>query len=189
VEYEVEVKFRVADLPVVEARLAELGTRFEQSIAQVDRYFGHPARDFARTDEALRIRQVGTTCFITYKGPKVDASTKTRREIELPLGEGEGLARKWTDLLLALGFAEVAEVRKRRRPGHLVWQGTGFEVALDEVERVGTFVELETISDEDRVDGARLLVLTLAHKLGLVGSERRSYLELLLDNERASGGR
>ena len=44
-----------------------------------------PCRDFAQTDEALRIRTVGDTSFVTYKGPKLDATTKTRRELELPL--------------------------------------------------------------------------------------------------------
>ena len=78
-QYEVELKFPVADLGAIEARLVELGTRFDEAVTQVDRYFAHPARDFARTDEALRIRQVGNACYVTYKGPKVDAATKTRR--------------------------------------------------------------------------------------------------------------
>jgi adenylate cyclase class 2 len=179
-QYEVELKFPVADLGAIEARLVELGTRFDEAVTQVDRYFAHPARDFARTDEALRIRQVGNACYVTYKGPKVDAATKTRREIELPLGTGPETVLKWTVLLQALGFTAAAEVRKRRRPGHLVWRETDVEIALDEVDRVGTFVELETASDDDRVDSARALVLGLAKQLGLSGSERRSYLELLL---------
>ena len=69
--YEVELKFRVADLPAVEGRLAALGARFAAPVEQVDRYFAHPARDFAQTDEALRLRRVGDEIAITWKGPRL----------------------------------------------------------------------------------------------------------------------
>jgi len=83
--YEVELKFPVADLPALERRLAELAGRFYAPVDQVDRYFNHPCRDFAQTDEALRLRHHGDGVAITWKGPRIDAATKTRREIELPL--------------------------------------------------------------------------------------------------------
>src|SRR3954463_14585181 len=83
--WEVEQKFRLADVQAAEAKLAQLGAQFDDSIEQVDRYFNHPACDFSQTDEALRLRQVGAENFITYKGPRVDATTKTRQELELPL--------------------------------------------------------------------------------------------------------
>ena len=115
--YEVEQKFPVHDLAAIEAQLVALGARLGAGIEQLDRYFAHPCRDFARTDEALRIRQVGPRCFVTYKGPKIDPTTKTRREIELPLSDApEGVAQ-WTALLEALGFQPVAEVRKSPATG------------------------------------------------------------------------
>ncbi len=83
--YEVEMKFPAADLAELESRLAGLGATIAAPQSEVDVYFAHPARDFAKTDEALRIRRKGSLNFITYKGPKIDAATKTRREIELPL--------------------------------------------------------------------------------------------------------
>lgn len=92
--YEVEQKFWVDDLRAVERELAQLGVRLGEVIEQVDCYFAHPARDFAETDEALRIRRSGSDCFLTYKGPKIDATTKTRQEIEIPLPQGEGAARQ-----------------------------------------------------------------------------------------------
>jgi len=77
-QFEVEQKFPVADLADVENRLAALGATFVDEVVQVDRYFAHPSRDFAKTDEAIRIRQVGDANFITYNGPKIDTTTKTR---------------------------------------------------------------------------------------------------------------
>lgn len=179
-QYEVEQKFPISDLAAVEVRLRDLGARFGEPVRQVDRYFAHPARNFAATDEALRIRRVGNENFITYKGPKLDAATKTRREIELPLPGGEEHLAQFTELLTALGFSVVAEVRKQRRSAKMFWRERAVEAVLDEVEELGTFVELEILADASQLDAARGTLASLATQLGLAKSERRSYLELLL---------
>jgi len=103
-KYEVEQKFPVADLADVQARLTDLGAAISSPHEEWDLYFVHPVRDFAQTDEALRIRRKKDFYAITYKGPKIDQTTKTRREIELPLGDSEQAARQWVELLIALGF-------------------------------------------------------------------------------------
>src|SRR6188472_3846060 len=131
---EVEQKFRVADLTAFAARLAERGVTFGEPQLQVDSYFNHPSRDFSQTDEALRIRQVGASNYVTYKGPKLDATTKTRREIELPISPGEPAAAQFGELLVALGFRPVAAVRKLRRKATLSHAGRQIEVVLDDVE-------------------------------------------------------
>ena len=87
-QLEIEQKYPVDDLQQVRKTLEALGATIESPICQVDLYFRHPVRNFVQTDEALRLRQVGEENFITYKGPKIDAETKTRREIELPLEPG-----------------------------------------------------------------------------------------------------
>ena len=76
---EVEQKFRVADLDAVATLLQEMGVVAQPPVEETDLYFQHPARDFAASDEALRIRQKAGVCFLTYKGPKLDPLTKTRR--------------------------------------------------------------------------------------------------------------
>ena len=83
--YEVEMKFPVSDMVSLEARLTGMGAAISAPISETDTYFAHPARDFAQTDEGLALRRQDTSHFITYKGPKLDAATKTRREIEIPL--------------------------------------------------------------------------------------------------------
>ena len=178
--FEVEQKFRVGDFGEIEERLEKLGATIKGPIVQVDSYFAHPARDFAETDEAFRIRQVGELNYVTYKGPKIDATTKTRREIELPLVSGETHADEFRQLLAALSFAPVAAVRKTRRNATLPWKGWKFEVALDEVAGLGKFVELEVAAGESELEDARAALLTLADELSLIRVERTSYLELLL---------
>lgn len=180
---EVEQKFRVGDLAAVRQRLQELGAQLAEPVEQVDTYFAHPARDFAQTDEALRLRQVGEATWITYKGPKLDSQTKTRRELELPLVAGRKEFAQYAELLAALGFRPVASVRKRREAARLAWDGQEVEVALDRVAQVGEFVELEisaSLGDSASLDGAKAGIASLAKQLGLSQPERRSYLELLL---------
>ena len=178
--YEVEQKFRVEDLAAIEARLTSLGAACDAPVSQVDRYFSHPQRDFAQTDEAFRIRVSGGQAHVTYKGPRVDATTKTRRELELPIGGSEGAAA-WTELLTALGFGLVADVAKSRRVCRVDCEGESVEVALDTVDEVGTFVELEVVAAEDRLNESRMRLAHLADRLGLSDSVRKSYLELLLE--------
>jgi adenylate cyclase class 2 len=179
--YEVEQKFPVADLSAVAERIMALGAKLSPPQEEVDLYFAHPSVDFAKTDEALRLRRKGARNFITYKGPKLDATTKTRREIELGLEPGRAAMDSWAALLAALGFTPVAEVRKTRRKAHVPWQGREVEASLDTVERLGTFVELELIAaDAAAIEPAKACLASLAEFLGLSATERRSYLELLL---------
>jgi adenylate cyclase, class 2 len=177
-KFEVEQKHRVDDPDALLQKLAERGAALGPEIEQCDTYFAHPCRDFAQTDEALRIRVVAGECCVTYKGPKLDAATKTRREIELPLAAGE---QDWTELLMALGFQPVTMVRKSRRPFELEHHGAIVHGAWDVVNGVGTFVELELTADQVSLDSARAIVKSLSDELQLGPSERRSYLEMLLD--------
>jgi adenylate cyclase, class 2 len=177
--YEVEMKFPVTDLAALESRLVELGATIAAPQLEADVYFSHPARDFAKTDEALRIRRKGSSTSVTYKGPKIDATTKTRREIDVTLPSGEHAAQQWTGLIESLGFTPIGEVRKSRRKANIDWQDRTVEISLDELAGLGVYVELEVIAEPDDVDAVRSNILSLAEALGLKGSERRSYLELL----------
>ena len=179
-QYEVEQKYRVSDLGVIRSTLHAKGAEFREPKRQVDRYFAHPARDFGVTDEAFRLRRDGAENRITYKGPKLDGKTKTRREIEIPLLAGDDYLDQFTRLLDSLGFRVVAEVTKQRTPGSVSWQGRTVELALDEVEGVGEFLELELISTEAELAVSRSTVSALSADLGLVDSIRTSYLEMLL---------
>jgi len=178
--YEVELKFRVPDLPAFARQLADLHVSISSAQEEIDLYLAHPCRDFAQTDEALRLRRQGDANFITYKGPKLDATTKTRREIELPLGQGGASRESWQALLEAIGFRPVAEVHKSRRKAKVPWQGRTVETSLDEVHGAGTFVEFELVVDEAEMEAAKACIISLAASFGLAHGERRSYLELVL---------
>jgi adenylate cyclase class 2 len=82
---EIEVKAPLSDLAKVEKRVSQLGGRDFGYSVQVDEYYAHPSRDFAITDEALRLRTENDLTVITYKGPKLDKETKTREEFEVSI--------------------------------------------------------------------------------------------------------
>jgi adenylate cyclase, class 2 len=177
---EVEVKYPVENWQEIDRQLRAWGAHAEAPREEADQYFNAPDRDFAQTDEALRLRRIGFGNVVTYKGPKTDAQTKTRAEIEVPLAPGEGVADEFGRLLMRLGYRPVAVVRKRRIVFHLRRDPFDLEACLDEVEGVGKFVELEILAPPEEMDAARDLLLKTAKDLGLRRSERRSYLEMLL---------
>jgi adenylate cyclase class 2 len=171
---EVEAKVHLPEPERVIGSLIELGGREIYFTIQRDTYYRHPSRDFARTDEALRIREEEGRSFITYKGPKLDTQIKSREELEVPLVDPRDLG----GLLLRLGFEPVAVVEKRRR-GYLL--GT-LEVTVDEVKGLGIFLEVEARECEDLEEG-KARVLGLLDTLGLDEMETKSYLELLLERD------
>jgi adenylate cyclase, class 2 len=177
---EVEVKFPVEDFRPLQERLQEWQAQAASPRHDADHYFNAPDRDFARTDEALRLRRIGKSNFLTYKGPKRDAETKTRTEIEVAVAAGDAAAADFARLLECLGYRPVAVVRKHRRLYHLERDGFFLEITLDEVEDVGRYAELEIQAPEEQLASARQVLLEAAAELGLTNSERRSYLELLL---------
>lgn len=180
---EVEVKYRAADPAAVVAKLLALGAAKVEDRADADHYFNAPDRDFKQTDEAFRLRRIGAKNRLTYKGPKRDTATKARTEIEVTLADGDATAGDTEKMLVSLGYRPVAVVCKRRTVYHLARGGFELEACVDDVDRVGSFVELEIVADESRFEDAKPAVLALAAELGLTDQERRSYLEMLLSTQ------
>jgi adenylate cyclase class 2 len=178
---EVEVKYRQPDWTGVQRQLAAWGATQHDSRIEVDHYFNAPDRDFARTDEALRLRSIGPLNRFTYKGPRIDAATKTRKEVEVPLGEGPEAAALAVQFLLGLGYRSVAVISKTRQIYSLHREGFAAEVCLDDAGEVGRFVEVEIPSSEEQFPAARAALLALAQELGLNEVEPRSYLRLHLE--------
>jgi adenylate cyclase class 2 len=177
---EIEQKFARADFAAIEHRLAEWGARPGEEHTEADHYFNAPDRDFARTDEAFRLRRVGAANFLTYKGPKRKDVVKIRTELEIPLRDGDEAAEQFMQLLVHLGYRPVAVVRKHRRMRHLEREEFALTVCLDEVEHLGRFAEVEILAPEERVDKARTVLADTAAALGLSELERGSYLGMLL---------
>jgi adenylate cyclase class 2 len=193
--YEVELKVR-ADHAVVRDRLTELGAAHVERVEQADTYYDAPHRDFAETDEALRVRretvvpageqttadaaagsEAPTEARVTYKGPLVDDTSKTRQEFETGVADGETMG----DVLAGLGFEPAAVVEKTRDRYRL----DDYVVTLDAVAGVGEFVEVEREVPEKEVAAAREGAFELLDRLGLDADDtiRTSYLGMVLADE------
>lgn len=192
--FEVEIKVRSEHDQVREA-LADLGVELGPERGQSDTYFNAPHRNFAETDEALRVRhateidgKVGpdiaaavakataeVRATVTYKGPRVGGTTKTREEVETEVCEGQAIA----SILEAVGFESVATVSKIRETGQL----DEYTVALDRVAGLGEFVEVERTVTEEDIETARAGARRRLRDIGLDPDEgiETSYLELLLE--------
>lgn len=168
--YEIEIKAYCNDLSLIENELELENALFIGEYKQHDIYFNHPSRDFKQTDEAFRIRSVGGNQYVTYKGPKVSKTAKTRVEIETVVGDFES----FRSILASLGFQEGGEVVKTRKEYKL----NQITVCLDNVYGAGSFVEFE-IMGSDIAKGEQSL-FEMAEHLGLRRFERKSYLELVL---------
>lgn len=174
---EVEVKVR-AEHARIRSFLEASGAEKVKVEEQSDIYFAAPHRDFAKTDEALRIRTLNEKSILTYKGPKLDAVSKTRKEFETFVDEENA-----TLILHALGFSEAGTVRKVRE----VYRVGEITVCLDSVEGLGEFLEVEiVVGVESELEASRTRLFEFLAKLGLGESDsiRTSYLELVLEKQK-----
>jgi adenylate cyclase class 2 len=84
----------------------------------------------------------------------------------------------------ALWATNVSSPTKARQKFHITHDGCDVEGALDDVDGVGTYVELELMADDADLESAKIVISSLAAELQLGPSERRSYLELLLSQRK-----
>ncbi|MDH7594300.1 MAG: class IV adenylate cyclase [Methanomicrobiales archaeon] len=170
---EVEMKIPVPDLQDVRNRLIGLGFRHMEMRDERDVYYNAVDRDFGKTDEALRVRVAGSECTLTYKGPRLRMhGLKAREELTVHLDSISAME----EILERLGLTRVMEVRKRRE----VFRSGEVTVALDEVEGLGSYVEIEMVVS-DEVEKAKNILGETRNLLGIDGEPvNLSYLEMLL---------
>jgi adenylate cyclase, class 2 len=185
---EVEIKIGLTDKEFSEIPLKfnTKGFSFEQKMRETDYYYDGIDRSFADTDEALRVRfseNLNTDeiqSFLTYKGKKLDAISKTRSEHEVAIDNPETMR----NVLKCLGFHSSYIIEKIRS----YYSYKNINICIDKVDKVGVFMELENvIANEAQKDIALKELILLLEDLGIDKSriERKSYLELyILNNKR-----
>lgn len=179
--FEVERKARV-DHAGLRGPLDVAGARPVAAVHQRDTYFDHPMRDFATSDEALRLRHERPieetdppTARLTYKGPRLREHEKTRREVETGIAAPDELL----SILEALGFEAAGRVEKCRH----VYRLDSYRICLDSVSGLGEFVEIEAESTDDDIEEASEGMIEILETLGVppAATEPRTYLEMLLE--------
>ena len=173
--YEVESKNRVESIDRIKQILEENNAGYLGVSMQDDMYYNSLIRDYAKTDEALRIRNTGDSAELTYKGPKVKTSgVKAREEYNVTVSS----AADMENILTKTGFFVSRGVKKRREE----YSFMGATVALDIVEGLGHFVEIEIISEDK--DSAAGKIKEIKKFLDIEGeSISTSYLEMIIEKE------
>jgi adenylate cyclase class 2 len=173
---EFELKVRVSSLDPVRKQLIGHKARFCGRVHERDMYYNAPHRDFGVTDEAIRVRYTNDHAVVTYKGAKIKASgLKAREELNMVVDSGA----VFEQILDRLGFTRTAEVNKWRENYRL------FEAAvtLDEVENLGTFVEIEILAEDENSNPAARIE-KVAQEICVYGKPiLASYLEMLLTKQ------
>ena len=192
-KFEVEKKFPVDDLESHRvAVLEKFGGEIQPLLRQSDQYLAHPVRDFRKTDEAFRIRSVqveggDSKVLMTYKGPRLDTGDfKTRKEIEILVSDDPESANQLCEMFVAMGFRPVMSVHKTRQrivTRKLDWS---IEFALDQVDGLGSYLEIEAVAESDRIDEAQDVLADISNQLKLSGAITTGYLAMLLEKEEST---
>jgi len=170
---EFELKVRTSSLDPVRQQLIGHNARFCGRIHEHDIYYNAPHRDFGITDEAIRVRYTNDHALVTYKGAKIKTSgLKAREELNIVVDSGT----VFEQMLDRLGFTRTAEVNKWRENYRLF----DAAITLDEVEGLGTFVEIEILAEDAHSD-TPARIQEIAKEIGVDGEPiLDSYLEMLL---------
>ena len=161
------------------------------ALEETDLYFNGNDRNFMETDEALRLRicrnlTTNTSkTHITYKGPKLDDRSSTRKEYETAVEDFSVME----SLLISLGYSKAFTVVKNRQIWTLIHAGDipPITLCVDSVAGLGDYVEFETLADsEEEMQPAadRLLDMLAAFGIPRENLTRKSYLELLFLSNR-----
>lgn len=157
---EIEIKVRVHDKAKLEKALQEAGVKLSQAKKQHDVVYSLPqAVDNDPGANWLRVRTENDTKVIftlkrsvTGEMDSIEHETEVASEAEI------------TAIIGYLGYELYSDLTKIRRSGHL----GEIELCLDEVPRLGTFIEAEKLCEED-VDYRQVAeeLWRLLEKLGL----------------------
>lgn len=167
---------------------------YKITLEHEDTYYNMPngLRNFAKTDEAFRIRNSIefnrnnrknseiSRCYLTYKGKKIDKISKSRQEIEVKFDQAD----KLSEILTILGFRKIFTVTKERELYEFEYKENLIEALIDYLPILDThFLEVELIAESiQQLSFKRNLLFEFLSKFGYreEDSIRESYLELII---------
>ena len=132
---EIEIKFRVADLPALRRKLRSAGFReITPRTHELNALYDLPGQKLRKRGQMLRLRKYGRRWTLTHKAKSQDARHKTRVELETAVDNGEQM----DTILRALGFSPSFRYEKYRAE----WSDGRGHVLVDETP-IGDFGEIE----------------------------------------------
>lgn len=141
---EVEVKFRVPDAGTLVAALAARGIELGSAVRQDDQAYAPIGWEYGKARGGVpfaRLRTVDGRHTFTVKRPA--ENVLSCEEYESPVADRDQMHQA----VLAMGFRATVRIGKVRRSAVIDSDGT--VLCVDEVDGVGTFVELERLVPDE----------------------------------------
>lgn len=156
---EIELKFRVENINKIISFLEESNCRISLPIYQNDTIYVKDLDNVESTEGSvwLRVRKINEIVELNYK--KQSANKMESEEIEFEVNSYE----KANSFLKALGFKEWVQVNKKRQ--YSKYQD--YNICIDEVEKLGTFIEIELLVNEQNDINYEEQLLSVAKEIGL----------------------
>jgi adenylate cyclase class 2 len=163
---EVEIKAKLKDKKAVMAKLSALGCTFEPMITQKDTVYARNVgslKNFRNNDVFLRIREKNSS--------KIIFTIKKRMSNDLDAIEHEVTVSSRDEMeqaLLLMGFNEALRVNKTR----IITHHNGCEICIDEVEDLGSFIEMEKLTEEGDSEKIQTELFDFFLSLGISKEDR-----------------
>lgn len=141
---EIEIKLPIESARAGRRRLREAGFQIaKKRVFEKNTLYDTEGLDLRRSSRLLRVREIGKTYKVTFKGAPEVSKHKSREEIETEIDDG----RAFAEILRRLGYAPVFRYEKFRTEFE---RGGGDGVATLDETPIGTYFELE--GDPDWID-------------------------------------
>lgn len=178
---EIEVKVAIPNCDALVAALGARGCVFSKVIAQDDTVFAKHSgsiHTFMGNDLFLRLRvqDNGDTIFTAKLDPNRQAADLAKIEHETIVGSRDEMEK----ILKAMGYQEIVRVKKQRRK---VQYGE-YELCVDEVEDLGSFMEIEKMVPPEadaRAVQEELVEVLVGLGIDMEGRVARGYDILMLE--------
>jgi adenylate cyclase, class 2 len=132
---EIEIKFRIDDLPALSRALKQAGfLQITRSTHEMNSLYDFPGQKLRKRGELLRLRKYGDIWSLTHKAKSKEGRHKKRVELETPVQNGQQMDA----ILRTLGFAPTFRYEKYRAE----WGDGKGHVVLDKTP-IGNFGEIE----------------------------------------------
>lgn len=163
---EIEVKARVVNAALLMQKLEEKGVVLSEPIIQNDETFvdAHYGKydEFQPGKNILRIRESKGKFLFTLKQPQMNEMDALERETEItaPI--------EFREALLLMGYAPAVQIHKSRRKGKY----KDYEICMDEVAELGSFIEVEKVTDGGNAEEIQEGLFQFLEGLGVKREDR-----------------
>ena len=168
---EVEIKIEIKNFEEIKEKVATMG-KLIKSIRQIDDYFIPSHKDFfaqkPHSVEWLRIRTNPDKVIFEYDksiNKKENGEQECAEEYETEISNSE----EFRKILNFLDFKKVITVDKQRE----YWDCGDLEIALDKIEGLGDFIEVEAKGNFVSTAEAKQACLKFLEELGIKDAETK----------------